>query len=69
MEITLNNLPKNIPDRDKITASQLVTLAYPGISKGIALAIGENVISREKWDYTEIFHGDNVLIFKATQGG
>lgn len=38
-------------------------------SKGIAVAINEVVIPREKWSQTNVLDNDKILIIKATQGG
>ena len=39
------------------------------ISKGIAIAINNNVIPRSKWDTHKVQSNDKVLLIKATQGG
>lgn len=38
-------------------------------SKGIAVAINEEVVPREKWSQTNVLDNDKILIIKATQGG
>ena len=69
MEISINNQRKSFPDRQNISAEELVSLTYPNIQKGIALAIGERVIPKEQWKETLVQPEDKILIFRATQGG
>lgn len=69
MEILINEQLKKFPDHDRISADELVSLTYPHSQKGIALAIGDRVIPKEKWNETLIQSDDKILIFKATQGG
>jgi sulfur carrier protein len=37
--------------------------------KGMAVAINNNVVPREKWDVLKINDNDKLLIIKAAQGG
>jgi sulfur carrier protein len=69
MEILLNDKPQQFPDRQQLTAEELVALSYPNSQKGIALAIGDRVIPKDQWAETIIYPQDKVLLFKATQGG
>jgi sulfur carrier protein len=39
------------------------------LSKGIAIAINENIILKGEWNSTVVNSNDNILIIKATQGG
>jgi sulfur carrier protein len=38
-------------------------------TNGIALAVNQNIISRNDWSATSINDKDEILIIKATQGG
>ncbi len=38
-------------------------------SNGIAIAVNNKIITKEKWDQTLIQSSDNITIIKATQGG
>ncbi|WP_435263727.1 sulfur carrier protein ThiS [Tenacibaculum sp. nBUS_03] len=38
-------------------------------TNGIAIAINDSVIKREKWETKELKSNDKVLIIKSTQGG
>lgn len=37
--------------------------------KGIAVALNQTIIQRQKWQNTQLKNDDQVLIIKATQGG
>ncbi len=36
---------------------------------GIAVAINQNIITRQEWQNTSLKTNDDILIIKATQGG
>lgn len=38
-------------------------------TKGIALAVNNNVIKKENWTSKKLQNNDDVLIIKSTQGG
>ena len=38
-------------------------------SKGIAIAVNQEIIPRDKWGETKLNKNDKVLVIKATQGG
>lgn len=37
--------------------------------KGIAVAVNNQIISRNEWSRRQLAEGENVLIIRATQGG
>lgn len=39
------------------------------VQNGIAIAINQDIIPKEKWPTTILADNDNILIIKATQGG
>ncbi|WP_024768259.1 sulfur carrier protein ThiS [Aquimarina macrocephali] len=39
------------------------------VPNGIAIAINNKVVSKEKWEQTMIENDDDIVIIKATQGG
>lgn len=69
MEILLNDRPFTLPECDCITAQQLVEIQFPENQRGIALALGSEILPREEWGQQVIRPNDKVFIFKATQGG
>jgi sulfur carrier protein len=67
MEIFVNNQPIQTEEQ-----TSLLSLVYSQVgenSKGLAVAINEEVIPKNEWDKTILNQQDQVLIIKATQGG
>ncbi len=67
MEIRINNSVLNVAD----DCSLLALLEQQGLAanKGIALAINDTVLPRDKWATYVIATNDNITIIRATQGG
>ena len=38
-------------------------------SKGMAVALNNNVVPREKWEIQQVHDNDKILLIKAAQGG
>ena len=70
MQITVNNQLMDVDADLSLDAllSQL-GLLVEGDSKGIALAVNRQVISRSQWTSCQLNHGDEVTLIKATAGG
>lgn len=66
MKVQLNNEVVEITS-DKL--QELITSKSLQDKKGIALAINEEIIPRDKWDSTSLNENDKILIITATQGG
>ena len=66
MVVEINNEPYNLPD--SITVSDMFSYINRD-TKGIALAINEEVISKSDWSSKKINNHDKVLLIRATQGG
>jgi len=47
----------------------LVEIGYTSASKGVAVAVNQEVVPRAKWDDHPISPGDSVEIVSAVQGG
>ena len=55
-------------EHDVAYLSQLLeTMALP--ERGVAVAVNNTMISREKWENYSLSEGDNILIIKAACGG
>jgi sulfur carrier protein len=67
MEITVNNQSKQISE--SCTIQQLLNEVVGNKQKGIAVAVNQTVISKQKWSDFYLKQNDSVLIIKATQGG
>jgi sulfur carrier protein len=66
MEITVNNDLKTINDS---SLHALINQLLGDKTKGIAVAINQNIIPKTKWESTLLKDKDSVMIIKATQGG
>ncbi|MGY6649052.1 sulfur carrier protein ThiS [Wenyingzhuangia sp. IMCC45574] len=64
--IKVNNQSKEIPDSSSV-AQLLQQLEQP--EKGIAVAINQQIITKNNWETQEVLNGDDILIIQATQGG
>ena len=57
-----------IVEHDVAYLGQLLeTMALP--ERGVAVAVNNTMISREKWENYSLSEGDNILIIKAACGG
>ena len=66
MIINLNNNPVTI---SKGTSLQQILEEYGISSKGIAVAINNQIVSRGSWSDILLKENDQLTIIKATQGG
>ncbi len=66
MTINVNNQSQSILENSSIS-TLLEQLNI--ISNGIAIAINNEVISKEQWSTTNLQEEDQVTIIQATQGG
>lgn len=69
MEITLNNQSYILKEDEPTSVWELVKQKFPESQKGIAVAIGEEVLPREEWESYFLAEDEKVFIFKAIQGG
>jgi sulfur carrier protein len=67
MEIFVNNQPIQTEEQTSLLA--IVNSQVGENSKGLAVAINEEVIPKNEWEKTILNQNDQVLIIKATQGG
>ncbi|MBQ4819779.1 sulfur carrier protein ThiS [Aquimarina sp. MMG016] len=66
MTVNVNNQSKSIL-KDSTVIKLLEQLDI--VSKGIAVAINDEVVSKESWDHVLIQNDDQITIIQATQGG
>ncbi|OED37874.1 thiamine biosynthesis protein ThiS [Flavobacteriaceae bacterium (ex Bugula neritina AB1)] len=66
MTINVNNQPKSISENSSV---ELLLQQLDLSRNGIAIAINNEIIIKEKWNSTIINSNDNVTIIQATQGG
>jgi sulfur carrier protein len=67
MEISINHIKTTVEENTSLTA--VVALNSGENTKGIAVAVNENVVPKNEWDNTILHQNDTVIIIKATQGG
>ena len=66
MTINVNNLQKDIKEQSTVTALlEQLNVAL----KGIAVAINNEIITKDQWSETLLKEQDQVTIIQATQGG
>jgi sulfur carrier protein len=67
MNIKVNT--DNIIVGDKISVSGLISFLEIKSLDGMAIAVNQQVIPKDKWDDFHLNENDSVLIIRATQGG
>jgi sulfur carrier protein len=67
MTITINNKEVEVVAQEAL--QQIVFNQIGENSKGIAVAVNGQVISKDLWSSTTVNERDDILIIKATQGG
>lgn len=67
MKVRVNNREKIVPVG--CTAKELTEILGIKNNDPVALAIGEEVLSEEKWASTELKDNDKITIIRATCGG
>lgn len=67
MNIFINNKQHTVVHNPSI-ASLLTDLNLFG-SKGIAIAVNNNIIPKHEWEQYELSENDHITIIRATQGG
>jgi len=68
MQITVNNNFQEVSANLNIV-SLMENLFPNGNTRGLAIAINQEVISKENWPSHIIKENDKVMIIRATQGG
>ncbi|MGY8945268.1 MAG: sulfur carrier protein ThiS [Flavobacteriales bacterium] len=66
VSVLVNENPIEI--EENATLSQLLQKVNTSV-EGIAIAINDEIITKNAWESQAIKNNDNVLIIKATQGG
>ena len=66
MTVNVNNIQKDIHDESSV-ASLIVQLNIA--AKGIAIAVNNEIVTKDKWQETLVKESDQITIIQATQGG
>lgn len=67
MEITVNQQSYSVSEACSLQQMLDTVLLRP--SKGIAIAVNQEIIAKSNWPNHFLKPGDNLTIIKATQGG
>ena len=67
MELYVNNEKKQVPEG--ATVSTLLEKMNIRDNTGLAVAVNQQVISRQKWEEALLNENDQVLLIKISQGG
>jgi sulfur carrier protein len=66
MKVYINKKEMDIDRND--TISKLVERMHFS-SRGIAIAVNQQIIPKSRWNYFQLNEKDTILLIKATQGG
>lgn len=68
MLITINGKTKSL-ETEALLLSDLLKQEELHSVDGIAIAVNQEIVSRQEWEKTSIRNNDTILIIRATQGG
>lgn len=68
IEIFVNNKPRRISANDT-SLGQLLQLIRLTEHRGLAIAVNDEVIPKDRWDTCQLHRADRILIITASQGG
>ncbi|QDH80395.1 sulfur carrier protein ThiS [Echinicola soli] len=68
MNFLLNDEPFELTDGD-LSLSGMLHKKEIHPTRGMALAVNDQVIPKSEWDHYKLSENDQILIIKATQGG
>jgi sulfur carrier protein len=68
MTVTINGTPREFPEGATV-ASVVEALPNAPEGRGVAVAVGGEVVPRARWADTELREGANVEVVVAVQGG
>lgn len=68
MKVQLNGAPQEVADQ--ATVAELLGLLEAGVpTRGVAVAVDEEVVPRARWEATRLRDGARVEVVSAIQGG
>ena len=68
MTVTINGVRRELPEGATV-ASVVAALPNAPEGRGVAVAVGGEVVPRARWANTELREGANVEVVVAVQGG
>jgi sulfur carrier protein len=67
MEITVNQQTYSVSDGCSL--QHMLDAVLQKQAQGIALAVNQEIISKNDWEHYRLKSGDTIVMIKATQGG
>lgn len=67
MALQVNGAPRECPEGT--TLSDLLKLLAIPSTRGLAVAVNDQVVPRDQWDRTALNSGGRITVIRATQGG
>ena len=67
MTVTLNGNPTQLPDG--ATLIDAIAAAGESERRGVAVAVGGEVVPRARWASRELAEGEEIEVVRAVQGG
>jgi len=67
MTVTLNGQPTELPDG--ATLIDAIDAAGESERRGVAVAVGGEVVPRGEWGSRELSEGEDIEVVRAVQGG
>jgi sulfur carrier protein len=67
MEVTVNKQTYSVSE--VCSLRQMLNTVFQQIGTGIAIAVNQEIISKNDWGHHLLKPGDTITIIKATQGG
>lgn len=67
MKISVNQEPRDFPEG--LTIQQLLHALTIQSTRGLAVAVDDQVVPRDRWEQHPVVEGSRITIIRATQGG
>ena len=68
MELHINGETREFEGDEMVVEALLHQLDIP-TTRGVAVAVNDEVVTRSRWTSTRVHDGDRIEIIRATQGG
>ena len=69
MQVEINHQPTKIQSPGKVTVSTMLEELQLFETKGMAVAVNQQIISRSDWNEFPLSENDSITLIQATQGG
>ena len=70
MKIILNNKETDVDEGGTVaTLAKTIGIPMEGLTRGVAIAVNNQMIPRAFWEEQKLSEGDNVVVIRAACGG